>query len=79
MSTILRLGSQLLYIPDVVDDVAELIPALSVARACRDESDDLGNRRIVIDAQPIEIGIRSVDPETPIVRSLNRSEKGGAE
>lgn len=66
MSTILRIGNQQFYLPDDIEDVAVLIPALSVARECREERSESGRPVLVIADKPAEIALRLMGRDTEI-------------
>lgn len=78
MITILRIGNHRFYIPDHPEDVAEILPALALAREVREVTGPNGRPEIVISDQLLEVGIRGYGGEVPITIGIDVPiEKGG--
>lgn len=71
MITVLRIGSHRFYIPDHPEDVAEILPALSLAREVREGTGPDGRPEILISDQLLEIGIRGYGGDVPISIGLD--------
>lgn len=78
MITVLRTGNHRFYIPDHPEDVAEILPALSLAREVHEVTGPNGRPEILISDQMLEIGIRGYGSDVPISIGINDpAEEGG--